>query len=313
VGPVGAVAAAAVAGDVPAARRGLRVRVVEGLEPARVVFRAIVVRGFEAVVVRDLEALAGRGFEAVVVRGLEALAARGFEVVVARLVALAAGRFGVAAFVVAATVFGAAVDAARVLEAAATLGAVRGRPPARRVAGDDRVVFRDFDAGAAPDPRRFLRPVTRAASSMTSALTSANRTERLSRFFDVALSRRPLRRASSSRAATSANSSHSTWRATAAVGLIGFGLSVGIASPSGSIGRTDHSRARSDEPKLVSRDEPVNKALTAQEPPVEGIPGVLGRQTAMQPAFRARPPMNVAPQNAARTNAAPERGRGEHQ
>ena len=181
VGPVGAVAADALAGEVPLVGRGLRVLVVEGFDATRVVLRAVVARGFEAVAARGLDAaVAARGF-AVATLGFDAADARGF----------AAGFLALA-----------------------------------------------------PGPRRFLRPVTRADSSTTSALTSARRTVRLSRFFGVALSSRPLRRASSSRAAASANSSHSRWRATAAVGLIGFGLSVAIRSPLGSIGRRDHSRAR---------------------------------------------------------------------
>jgi hypothetical protein len=61
--------------------------------------------------------------------------------------------------------------------------------------------------------------LTRAVSSAISSRTSARREVRLSRLFFVAFSSRAARQDSSDRAAVSANSSQSIWRARAAAGV----------------------------------------------------------------------------------------------
>jgi hypothetical protein len=163
----------------------------------------------------------------------EALAAR-FLVVVAVLpepAPAAAAAVGAGAALAAATGAAAAAadpDAARLrgppargLAAARALAAPRGLPVARVLVARavERVVWR---------PRI---PSISAASSAISSRTSARREVRLSRLFFVAFSRRPTRHVSSDRAAASANSSHSMWRASAAAGVMAAAVPVARELP----------------------------------------------------------------------------------
>jgi hypothetical protein len=145
---------------------------------------------------------------------------------------------GVAAGADAAAAAGLAADAVRRPDVDDDLDDARDRPdvarglldPVRRRPRD----VADFDAaGSAVAALDWsdLMPWTSAASSATSADTSARRAVRLSRFLFVALSRRPRRRPSSSRAAASAYSSHSRWRASAAAGVITVGSGVAMGPP----------------------------------------------------------------------------------
>jgi hypothetical protein len=84
---------------------------------------------------------------------------------------------------------------------------------------DRAVDRRAVDRGAARVWRPRI-PSMRARSSAISSRTSARRAVRLARLFFVAFSSRPARQVSSERAAASANSSHSMWRASAASGVI---------------------------------------------------------------------------------------------
>jgi hypothetical protein len=113
-----------------------------------------------------------------------------------------------------------------------------GGHPRRRgaVVVDDAVVDPSADAEFGGRPRRragatFAAGVdggcrnpwiaaSNADNSAISSRTSVSRADRFSRFFFVAFSRRDARHVSSDRAAESANSSHSTWRASAASGVI---------------------------------------------------------------------------------------------
>jgi hypothetical protein len=149
---------------------------------------------------------------AALVFGLAAVVAFGLAAVVAFGVAAAAAAGRVAAAAAAGRVAAAVFEDALDFAAAALLR--------RRVRAD-----REAAAGRA---WRFLSPCTSAPSSRTSAVTSASRTVRLSRFLSVACASLSRRRASSSRAAASANSSHSTWRTTAATGVIATGTSFAI-------------------------------------------------------------------------------------
>jgi len=96
---------------------------------------------------------------------------------------------------------------------------------------DRGAVRRTRAADAAGRPWSSFNPLTNAPSSRTSAVTSARRTVRLSRFLSVARPSRSRRRVSSSRAAASANSSHSRWRVTAATGVIAVESSLAIGLP----------------------------------------------------------------------------------
>jgi hypothetical protein len=119
------------------------------------------------------------------------------------------------------------VDVAAASEAAAAFGGRPRRFGALVVAGP--VVVADADlggrprrrggcAGAAPCIPRI--PSSNADNSAISSRTSARRAVRFWRFRFVAFSRRDARHVSSDFAAASANSSHSTWRANAAAGVI---------------------------------------------------------------------------------------------
>jgi hypothetical protein len=190
-------------------RRGARfvVRAVAGFAEVGFGFAVRVVFGLAAAVALGLAAEAAFGFAAVVALGLAAVVALGLAADLAEVVA-----FGAAAAAAAGRTLAAAIDGPVDFRGDALL---RRRVP----------VARDDAAGRA---WRFFSPSTRAPSSRTSAVTSASRTVRFSRFLSVARPSRSRRRVSSSRAAARANSSHSTWRTTAATGVIATASSFAI-------------------------------------------------------------------------------------
>jgi hypothetical protein len=155
----------------------------------------------------------------------------GFRVAVARrFVVVAFGFVLPVAAGLAAGAVGAGVVAAVAMAAAVDFGVARRRGVGFAVdfAAVRVVRLRDGAVGLLS----ATNPATSAASSRTSAVTSASRTVRFSRFLSEALPSRSRRRASSSRAAARANSSHSRWRATAATGVIAAVSSFAIESPS---------------------------------------------------------------------------------
>jgi hypothetical protein len=216
-----------------AARRrvaGLVARVAAGFAELVLRFVLRAVFGLAAAVAFGLAAAVAFGLAAAVAFGLVAAVAFGLAAVLAfGLLAEALGLAADAAFgVAAATAAGRVAAAAAVGRAAAAV-----LEDARRFAAGALLRRRVPAARGAATGRawRFLSPCTRAPSSRTSAVTSASRTVRFSRFLSVACASRSRRRVSSSRAAASANSSHSTWRTTAATGVIAARTAFAIGSP----------------------------------------------------------------------------------
>jgi hypothetical protein len=105
------------------------------------------------------------------------------------------------------------------------------RAPTAGLAAARRRVEVDLDRDGAPAWRPRI-PSMSAASSAISSRTSTSRKARFSRLFFVAFSSRPARHVSSERAAASANSSHSMWRASAAAGVITAVVVSVMSSPS---------------------------------------------------------------------------------